>query len=121
MLNPLRRGFAENRPLSNVVRMPPGPLAWREVPERLLSAPSKGLVVAFAMLFLCLAALFMTSSRGAVVTSLLALIVGFVGYFWRHLSGGGGIFAAIASCGAVALILLQVMGRPSMHGSMPAD
>src|SRR4029077_20605404 len=55
-------------------------------------------------------ALFMTGSRGAVAISLLALIVGFVGYFWRHLSRGGGIFAAVASCGAVTLILLQVMG-----------
>lgn len=91
-------------------RMPPGPLEWREVPGRLFSAPPKDVVLSFAMLFLCLAALFMTGSRGAVVLSLLALVVGFVAYFRRHLSRRGGLFTGIASCGAVVLILLQFMG-----------
>jgi O-antigen ligase len=62
------------------------------------------------MLLLCLVALFMTRSRGAGVLSLLALIVGFLAYFRRHLAGWAGLAIAGAGAGAAALIVLQLMG-----------
>ena len=65
--------------------MPRGPLEWRAISARLFSNPPKKVVVRFAMLFLCLVAMFMTGSRGAVVLSLLALIVAFTAFFRRNL------------------------------------
>ena len=61
------------------------------------------------MLFLCLAAMFMTGSRGAVVLSLLALIVAFMAFFRRDLPRRSGLRRR-GRCGWAALILLQLMG-----------
>jgi O-antigen ligase len=101
-------------------RMPRGPLQWRTIPARLFSHPPKNIVVAFAMLFLCLAAMFMTGSRAAVVLSLLALIVAFTAYFRRDLPRRTGIVTALAGGGAVALVLLQIMG-PGVSGRFDAQ
>ncbi len=92
------------------LEMPRGPLDWWAMSDRLFSAPSKKAVIAFAMLFLCLTALFMTGSRGAVVFSLLALVVAFTAFFRRDLPGRAGLVTALAGGGAVALVLLQFMG-----------
>jgi len=92
------------------LEMPRGPLQWRSMPARLLSRTPTRIVVAFAMMFLCLAAMFMTGSRGAVVLSLLALIVAFTAFFRRDLPGRAGIVTALAGGGAFTLILLQIMG-----------
>jgi O-antigen ligase len=92
------------------LEMPRGPLQWRAMPARLLSSTPTRIVVAFAMLFLCLAAMFMTGSRGAVVLSLLALIVAFIAFFRRDLPQRSGLVTALAGGGAGALILLQLMG-----------
>jgi O-antigen ligase len=92
------------------MEMPRGPLQWRAMPAHLLSSTPTRILVVFAMLFLCLAAMFMTGSRGAVVLSLLALIVAFTAFFRRDLPGRSGIVTALAGGGAVALILLQLMG-----------
>jgi O-antigen ligase len=92
------------------LEMPRGPLQWRAVPSRVLSRTPTKITVAFAMLFLCLAAMFMTGSRGGVVLSLLALIVAFTAFFRRDLPRRTGLVNAIAGAGAVALILLQLMG-----------
>jgi O-antigen ligase len=92
------------------LEMPRGPLQWRAMPARLSSSTPTRIVVAFAMLFLCLAAMFMTGSRGAVVLSLLALIVAFIAFFRRDLPRRSGLVTALAGGGAAALILLQLMG-----------
>jgi O-antigen ligase len=92
------------------LEMPRGQLQWRAISARLTSAMPRKIVVAFAMLFLCLAAMFMTGSRGAVVLSLFALIVAFIAFFRRDLPRRSGLVAALAGGGAVALILLQLMG-----------
>ena len=89
---------------------PHGPLNWRAMAGRLVSAPTRDMIVAFAMLFLCLAAMFMTGSRGAVVLSLFALIIAFTAFFRRDLARSAGLVVALAGSGAVALILLQLMG-----------
>jgi O-antigen ligase len=92
------------------MEMPRGPLQWRAMPARLLSRMPTRIVVALAMLFLCLAAMFMTGSRGGVVLSLLALIVAFTAFFRRDLPGRAGLVTALAGGGAAALIVLQLMG-----------
>jgi O-antigen ligase len=92
------------------LEMPSGPLAWRKLPHRLLATTPRKIVVTFAMLFLCLAAMFMTTSRAGVVLSLFALILGFVLFFRRDLPRRSGRITVAAACAAVALILLQVMG-----------
>ena len=72
-------------------RLPRGAaLTWSTI-NPLLAKPSKAVIVAFSMLFLCLAAMFMTLSRGAVVP----LIAGACCRFYSVLSA-----APIASRGA---------------------
>jgi O-antigen ligase len=84
-------------------------LSWSTI-NPLLAKPSKAGMVAFTMLFLCLAAMFMTLSRGAAVLSLLALVVGFVLYFRRLLTRRAALVTTLAGCGAVVFVLLEVMG-----------
>jgi O-antigen ligase len=84
-------------------------LNWSTI-NPLLAKPSKAIIVAFTMLFLCLAAMFMTLSRGAVVLSLLALVVGFVLFFRRHLPRRTAVVTTLASGGVAVLALLEVMG-----------
>jgi O-antigen ligase len=90
--------------------LPRGVIVWRKIYRQLSSNIPKKVVLYFAMLFVTLAALFMTGSRGAVVLSLLALIVAFTLYFRRDLSPRTGFATALVGGGTAALILLQVMG-----------
>lgn len=92
------------------LEMPVGPIEWRKMPGRLFSNTPKKIILYFAMLFLCLAAMFMTGSRGAVVLSLFALVVAFTAFWRRDLPRKSGILIALAGGGAAALILLQLMG-----------
>jgi O-antigen ligase len=87
----------------------------------LLAARPKKVVVAFSMLLLCLLAMFMTGSRAGVVVSLLALVVAFTAFFRRDLPRRTGLVIGFAGGGAVALIVLQLMGggvnaRFDIHG-----
>ena len=84
-------------------------LKWSTI-NPLLAKPSKAVIVAFTMLFLCLAAMFMTLSRGAVVPSLLALVVGFILFFRRHLPRRAALVTTLAVGGAVMFLLLELMG-----------
>jgi O-antigen ligase len=86
------------------------PLAWRMLGSRLLSRPPRTVVIRFGMLFLCLGAMFMTRSRGAVILSLFALVVAFAAFFRRDLPKRSGLFATLSGGCAAMLILLQLMG-----------
>jgi O-antigen ligase len=92
------------------LEMPSGPLRWSKMAMRLSVATPKGIVAAFAMLFLCLAAMFMTGSRAGVVLSLLALVAGFILFFRRDLPRRSGLLLSLAGAAAAALVLLQLMG-----------
>jgi O-antigen ligase len=70
----------------------------------------KDVLVRFAMLFVCLSAMFMTNSRGGVLVSLGVMIVTFMIYFGRDLSRGAGFAIALSACVATGLLLLQVLG-----------
>jgi hypothetical protein len=77
-------------------QMPPGLLVWREMAERVLSAPPRVVAVAFVMFCLCLLAMFMTGSRAASTLSLAALVLAFTTYFRRHLPARTGLLTALA-------------------------
>ncbi len=87
-------------------RLPRGQIYWRDVPPMFLS---RSVFVPFAILLLCIAAMVMTNSRGGVVVSFMALIVGFVVFLYRDLSGRGAVAAALGLSALVALIVLQVL------------
>jgi hypothetical protein len=102
-------------------QLPRGEIVWKSVPNRLLSETPRLMVLSFAMLFVCLAAMFMTGSRAGVVLSLLSAIVAFTLYFRRDLPRRSGIVVTLISALAVALVLLQFMGsgvsgRFDVHG-----
>lgn len=92
------------------LEIPRGPLDWRALADRLFLSAPKSVVVRFAMLGLCLAAMFMTGSRAGVVLSLVALILAFSAFFRRDLPRRSGLAIALAGSSAVALLLLSVMG-----------
>jgi hypothetical protein len=91
-------------------RLPPGPIAWRKLPKKLFSNTPRRITLAFSMLFVCLAAMFMTGSRAGVVLSLLALVIAFTLFFRRDLPRRTGVLTAVLGAGAMALVLLQFMG-----------
>ncbi len=91
-------------------RLPPGSIYWRSIPRWLLSEMPRPVVLSFTMLLLCLAAMLMTNSRAGIVLSLMALIVAFVGFFYRDLPRHGGVAAALVIGGLIALVFLQVLG-----------
>jgi hypothetical protein len=86
------------------------PIRWRAMLTDVLTARPARIVVAFAMLMLCLLALFMTGSRAGVILSLLALIIAFVMFFRRDLPRRTGFFTTLAGAGVAALLVLQLMG-----------
>jgi O-antigen ligase len=90
--------------------LPSGSIHWRSVPRWLLSEMPRPMVVSFTMLLLCLSAMLMTNSRAGIVFSLMALIVAFVGFFYRDLPGRGGVAGALVIGGLTALAFLQVLG-----------
>jgi len=93
-------------------RLPSGQIIWKEALGHILSEGQKirDLVIRFSMLFVCLAAMFMTGSRGGVLCSLLGLVIAFVAFFRRDLPGGKGVVVAVAAAGAMTLMLLVFMG-----------
>ncbi len=90
--------------------LPPGPVEWKKVPQRLLRKTRKDVLIRFVMLFVCLSAMFMTSSRGGVLVSLGVMIVTFMIYFGHDLSRGMGFVVALFVCIAIGLLLLEILG-----------
>jgi O-antigen ligase len=90
--------------------MPRGQVDWWAVGARLFSSPRKEIVIAAAMMLLCLVAMFMTGSRAAVALSLFALVVAFAAFFRRNLPHAASLVTAVLGASAVALFLLQLMG-----------
>ncbi len=93
-------------------RLPAGPIVWAKFPEHIVSAGSgeAQIVTRFAMFFVCLAAMFMTSSRGGVLMSLFAMVIAIVIFFRRDLPRVISLFLAMVGAGVVALALLQFLG-----------
>ena len=91
-------------------RLPSGRIYWKGVPRQLLSEMPRPIILSFSMLLLCLVAMLMTNSRAGIVLSLMALVVTFVGYFYRELPRGRGVATALLIGGLIALLFLQIMG-----------
>jgi hypothetical protein len=91
-------------------QLPSGPTEWRKLPGHILTDTPRDVIIRFAMLFICLAAMFMTGSRGGVLISLIALILAFALYFRRHLPPRGRLLSVVLGGGGAALILLDLMG-----------
>jgi O-antigen ligase len=87
-----------------------GELNWKELFYRLSTKVPGDVISAFAFLFICLAAMFMTRSRAGVVLSLAALVAAFALFFRRDLPRRRSVVAAVAIAGALGLVLLQIMG-----------
>jgi O-antigen ligase len=90
--------------------LPRGPIEWKTVPQHLLRETRRDVLICFVMLFVCLSAMFMTSSRGGVLVSLAIMIVTFMIYFGRDTPRGLGFVIALVACVATGLLLLQVLG-----------
>jgi O-antigen ligase len=93
-------------------RLPAGQIVWTKVVQHIASkAPEeKRLVIRFCMFFVCLAAMFMTGSRGGVISSLFAMVVAFVLFFRRDIPRVIGLLIAVVGAGTMALALLQFLG-----------
>jgi O-antigen ligase len=91
-------------------RLPPGPVEWRKLAGWLFFRPPAPVLRAFTLLFVCLAAMFMTGSRAGVVLSLLAQSVAFTLFFRRDLPRRSGVATTLLGGAAMALVLLQFMG-----------
>ena len=89
--------------------LPRGTIEWKRVLHHLLAETRKDVLIRFVMLFVCLSAMFMTSSRGGVLVSLAVMILTFLIYFGRDLSWKG-MAVGLAACVATGLLLLQILG-----------
>ena len=89
---------------------PDGVIDWRTLPGQLLPHFGREIVGPFSMLLLCLTAMFLTGSRAGVIVSLIALILAFMGIFHRNLSRLKAWLLALTVLGAIALLLLQIIG-----------
>lgn len=86
------------------------PIKWWPMLRGVMRARPARIVVTFAMLMLCLLALFMSGSRAGVLVSLLALVIAFVMFFRRDLPRRTGVLTALAGAGVAALLVLQLLG-----------
>jgi O-antigen ligase len=90
-------------------QLPPGQIDWKMVHHHLLVGKHGDVIVRFVAFFICIAALFMTNSRGGVLISLATMILGFVIFFARDLSWWG-LAVAVAGCAVVGLLLMFAFG-----------
>jgi len=90
--------------------LPHGPIKWRKLADRLMTKAPRPVIVLFVMVFLCLAAMFMTDSRAGVLLSLMGLVMAFTLFFRRDLPRRTGLVSMLLGCGAVVLVLLEFMG-----------
>jgi O-antigen ligase len=76
----------------------------------ILSGVSRDARLLSVMLFICLAAMFMTGSRAGIVLSLMALVVSVVARFYRDLRHRRSALIVVLFGAIISLVLLEVMG-----------
>jgi len=100
-------------------RLPGGPIVWGQLTEHLTAEASSEsnltfreieLISRFCLLFLCLTAMFMTTSRAGVGISLVAMVGSFALFFRRDLPSGVSFVLLLAFAGGIAWLLLQLLG-----------
>jgi O-antigen ligase len=83
---------------------------WTAKPREMIRQFGGAIVWPASMLLLCLVAMFMTGSRGGVMTSLFALIVAFFGFFHRHFGRLKSWLIAVVVLCSITLLILQIIG-----------
>lgn len=91
-------------------QLPAGPIAWTKIPEKFVSGGQKQIVTRFFMFFVCLAAMFMTGSRGGVLVSLFSMTVAFMIFLRRDLPRAMSLVVVLFGAGTFLLALLQILG-----------
>lgn len=99
-------------------RLPAGPIKWKEILQHIgdesskegKSSKERELAIRLCMLFVCLAAMFMTASRAGVIFSLFGMVIAFIVFFRRDLPRRSGLVLALVGAGLVTWVLLQLMG-----------
>lgn len=95
-------------------RLPAGQIVWREALQHIVKDEGpvdRQILVRCGLFFVCLVAMFLTGSRGGVLTSLLVMALVLAVFFRRDLPRGkGGLLVGLIGSCAVALFLLQVLG-----------
>jgi O-antigen ligase len=76
----------------------------------IVSGGSRDVRLLSVMLFVCLAAMFMTGSRAGIVLSLMALVVSVIARFYRDLRHRRSALTVAVIGAVISLALLQVMG-----------
>lgn len=99
--------------------LPLGSIRWSSIPHQLPANVQFAVLLPFAMLLLCLAAMLLTNSRAGVVISLMALIIAFAGYLHRDLPRRGGIAATLVIGGLIAIFSCKFSAEMSVAGLMP--
>lgn len=91
-------------------RLPPGPIKWKRAAEQMLQETRKDVLLRFGMMFVCLAAMFMTGSRGGVLASLGVMTITFLIYFGPDIPRRTGFLGILLACAVTILLLLQLFG-----------
>ena len=96
-------------------QLPRGPIVWRTAPRYFLTDTPLTLVTNFVAWFVCLIALFMTSSRGGVLVSLICLLGAFMVFFRRNMPKATHLILALIVASTVILLLFQIVGGATGH------
>jgi O-antigen ligase len=91
-------------------QLPPGPIVWSKLAQNIVSGGHKPIIIRLAMFIVCLAAMFMTGSRGGVLFSLFSMMVASVIFLRRDLPRVLSLFGAVVVAGIFALASLQLLG-----------
>lgn len=93
-------------------QLPAGPIKLQEILHNFYAGSSKEkeLALRVCALFICLAAMFMTSSRAGILVSLLGMLIAFLVFFRRDLPNGISLVLALVGSGAVISLLFFLMG-----------
>ena len=76
------------------------------------SSKEKELAVRICMLFVCLAAMFMTASRAGILLSLFGMVIAFIVFFRRDLPRGLSLLIGVGRSGRRRLVPASIDGRP---------
>src|SRR4029078_5754735 len=91
-------------------RLPRGPIVWKDAPRYLMDDLPANIAVRFVAFFVCLAALFLTNSRGGVIVTLFVLVIAVAIFLRRDLPRGKNLIVAVAAAGSRGPVLWQLMG-----------
>lgn len=91
-------------------QLPAGPIVWTKLAHNTVAGGQKQIIARFFMFFICLAAMFMTGSRGGVLVSLFSMAVAFVVFLRRDLPRVMSLVVALVGAGAFSLAMLQFLG-----------